>query len=296
MHGHRSTSTPAETLLVNRAGSLDDVIRAVGARFEAAHPGVLVRGDHGGSVDMALRATDPPTTPDVVATADYAIIPRLLIPRYATWYAGFAGNAIVLAYTDRSRHAAELTERNWVDLLLRPGVRGGYSDPGRDPGGYWAVLVMRLAEVYYRRPGLAARLEQMSPVVNAAAKQNLLDLLKNGEIDYLLLYRSTARSQGLRILELPAEINLGDPARAAAYGTVSLEVPREPGASDSVLIHGRPVIYGVTIPAAARHPELAKAFVRDLIGQTGQSILRGQGFTQLDRVITGGQVPLGVTE
>ena len=290
----QSARPPADTLLVDRAGSLDDVMRAMGAQFEASHPGVVVRGEHGGSVDMARRATDPKTTPDVLGTADFAIIPRVLMPRYATWYAAFARNAIVLAYTDRSKYASEVDSSNWVEVLLRPGVHGGHSDPARDPGGYRAVLALRLTERYYHRPGLAAKLERVFPVAVAPPNQNLLDLLDVGRIDYVLLYRSTARARGLRTLELPEDINLSDPGRAATYGQASIEVAREPGAKDSILIRGEPILYGVTVPKAAAHRKLAEQFVRDLLGEEGKAVLRENGFLVPDRAITGGELPPGL--
>jgi molybdate/tungstate transport system substrate-binding protein len=281
----------AETLRVDRAGSLDEAIRAMGARFEAAHPGVVVLGERGGSVDLARRATAAATTPDVIALADYAIIPRLLVPVCAAWYAAFARNSMVLAYTDRSAHASEIDAGNWVDILLRPGVRSGHSDPARDPGGYRAVLVLRLAERHYRRPGLGAALERAAPVVVSPPGQTLYDRLEDGTLDYVLTYRSSALARGLRTIELPAEINLSDPARAASYAEVSLQLPREPGATDSIVIRGEPILYGVTVPNRAAHRELAEQFVRDMLSGAGQSLLREHGFLVPDDPITAGEVP-----
>ena len=53
--------------------------------------------------------------------ADYAIIPKLLIPTHADWYATFATNALVLAFRNESTGALEIADYNWYRILLRPG-------------------------------------------------------------------------------------------------------------------------------------------------------------------------------
>ena len=60
---------------------------------------------------------------DVLGVADYGVIAKLLIPKYAGWYATFARNAMVLIYTDHSAGAKEINGQNWWQVLLRPDVR-----------------------------------------------------------------------------------------------------------------------------------------------------------------------------
>src|SRR6185436_3171486 len=55
---------------------------------------------------------------------------------------------------------------------------------------------------------------------------DLVALLQAGELDYIVDYESLARANHLRYIRLPAEIDLGDPARAAQYARVSVRVPR----------------------------------------------------------------------
>ena len=40
---------------------------------------------------------------------------------------------------------------------------------------------------------------------------------------------------------------------------------------------GAPIVYGVTVPKIAEHPDLGVAFVEMLIGATGQEILERDG-------------------
>ena len=61
----------------------------------------------------------------------------------------FAGNEIVLAYTEKSKYADEIDEENWYEVLRRPGVKFGFTNPNDDPCGYRNQVVLQLAEIYY---------------------------------------------------------------------------------------------------------------------------------------------------
>jgi molybdate/tungstate transport system substrate-binding protein len=283
----------SDSLVIYHAGSLTAALAEVAAKFELDHPGVKVRRESGGSVQMARRAMDPADVPDVVALADYAIIPRLLVPAHASWYAAFARNAMALIYTDRSALAQDLTAENWPDILLRPGIRGGHSDPALDPAGYRSRLIFKLAELHYRRPGLADSLDRALPILSAPTGRTILDELRSGELDYLFAYRSTA-SPGLRVLRLPPEIDLSVPDLAPVYARASIRVAQVPGSSDSLTIVGEPILYGVTVPSQARHRELGEQFVVDLLSSAGGAALSHAGLLPLERPILHGQVPARV--
>jgi hypothetical protein len=49
-------------------------------------------------------------------------------------------------------------------------------------------------------------------------------LLAAGELDYIYDYQSVAESNGFRFIPLPAEIDLSDPNRAAAYRAASATI------------------------------------------------------------------------
>lgn len=268
----------ADTLVVYHAGSLADPMRELADTFERMHPGVRVRRETGGSVDLATRALDPGKAPDVLALADYAIIPRLLMPVHTGWYAVFAGNAMVIASSALSAGAGQLTGDNWPDALLRPGVHAGHSDPLLDPGGYRAVLVFQLAEEFYHRPGLGDSLARAVATVVPPAGKTLYDLLEAGSLDYVITYRSSAHSRGFRVVELPAGVNLSDPGLASVYDRAVIRLPMRPGVADSTSLHGEPIQYGITILNEARHAELAVEFVSLLLSATGRGALERGGF------------------
>src|SRR5262252_4045164 len=149
--GGTSASDEDRRIVVYNAGSLALPLRTALDSF-AAREHVIVEQENAGSLETARKLTELGKIPDVVAVADYEVIPLLLIPSHATWYAKFAHNRMVLAYEDRSRGAAEINASNWWQVITRPGVQVGRADPSLDPNGYRTLLVWQLAERFYKQP------------------------------------------------------------------------------------------------------------------------------------------------
>ncbi len=283
-------------LVVYNAGSLARPFHELLAAFQAMNPRVEPAQENSGSLEAARKLTELGKIPDVLGVADYNVIDDLLLPRYATWYASFARNAMVLAFTDRSVDAAVIDSVNWWQVLQKKNVRVGHSDPALDPNGYRSLIVLQLAERYYRQPGLARRLDAaMPPRYQRPKESDLTALLQAGELDYAWSYRSLAETNGLRFLSLPAAIDLSDPSLAGAYEAAAVRIP---GASrrgaDSLTLRGEPIVYALTIPLAAPHPALAAAFVRFTFSPEGQAILRKNGFVLLPAPIVVGTAPPGL--
>lgn len=281
-------------LTVFNAGSLAYPVRELLSAFAREHPGVAPRQESSGSLEAARKLTELGKIPDVLAVADYNVITKLLVPRFATWHVTFASNAMVLAYSDRSTGAGEITGQNWWRILLRPGVRWGSSDPALDPNGYRARMVMQLAERHYGEPGLGRRLgDALDPRFVRPNEAQLLGLVQAGELDYAWSYRSLAITAGLRWVELPPEIDLSDGSRAPAYAEATVRLPgarRE--SADSVEFRGEPIVYALTIPLGAPHPEPALAFTRFVLSPAGRDILAKAGFRVLERpMVTGSGAP-----
>ena len=276
-------------LIVFNAGSLAYPFRELLAAFVREHPSVQPGQESSGSLEAARKLTELGKIPDVLGVADYAVISKLLMPRHTTWYATFASNAMVLAYTDRSAAAQEINGESWWRILLRPEIRWGRSDPALDPNGYRTLLVFQLAERHYREPGLARRLEAAGLEKYVRPNEaHLVGLLQAGELDYAWSYRSLAATAGLRWVALPPEVDLSDPARGGSYAEASVRLPGSQLASpDSVEFRGEPILYALTIPRNAPHPALARAFVDFVLSPAGSDILRRAGFTVLEPNVVG---------
>ena len=283
-------ASPTGPLVVFNAGSLAKPINDLLRAFKAHQPGVTPAQENSGSLEAARKLTELGKIPDVLAVADYDVIPKLLIPEFASWYALFARTSMVLVYTDQSAGAAEITDKNWWQILQRPEIRWGHSDPALDPAGYRTLMVMQLAERYYKQPGLAARLSAAIPSRYIRPKSaDLIALVQVGELDYAWEYEAVAKRHGLRYVALPPEINLGDTRLSQTYAHASVRLPgASRRGSDSVEFRGAPIAYGLTIPKAAAHPETARAFVRFVFSPEGQAILKGDGFMLLEKPVLGG--------
>ena len=156
------------TLTIFAAGTLAVPFKQVSAIFEQKYPNVAVQAQFGGSVKMAKQITELHQESDLLAVADYSVIPKYLFanPAYAAWYVGIARNAITFVYTDKSKYANEINADNWYKVLARKGVEIGRSDPDTDPSGYQTVQTLNLAEKYYNEPGLEQNVLAKAPLAN----------------------------------------------------------------------------------------------------------------------------------
>ena len=293
--GSREKAVP---LVVFNAGSLAAPFRDMLTTFKASRPEAIPAQENSGSLEAARKLTELDKVPDVLAVADYTVIDRLVRPAHASWQVMFARNAMVLAYTDRSTGAGEVNGKNWWQVMLRPGVRVGRSDPALDPAGYRALMVLQLAEAHYAQPGLAAKLLRAMPARHVRPKEaDLTALLQAGELDYAWTYRSIARTTGLRFVDLPAEIDLGDPARASEYAVAKVMVPGAKRLDGDMLeLTGEPIVYALTIPNAAPHPALARAFVRFVLSDSGRAIIERNGLVPIEPPLFTGDLPRELRE
>lgn len=150
-----STSTsPRVPLVVFAAGSLIVPFDALEAAFEAQHPGIDVRPEYHGSIQVIRHATELHEPIDVVATADASLIPMLMTGAvdpdtgraYADWYIRFASNRLAVAYQKDSKYADEITRENWADVLALPDVKVGLADPRFDAAGYRGLMAFVLEQ------------------------------------------------------------------------------------------------------------------------------------------------------
>jgi molybdate/tungstate transport system substrate-binding protein len=288
--GFKSPATP-NVLLVMNAASITKPVRAVLDSF-AARTGTKYALEPGASLEIARRLTELHRIPDVVLLADPDVFPKLLMPAYAHWYALFARNRIVLAYTEKSRGAARINADNWRSVITEPGVEVGRADPNTDPSGYRTLLSMQLAETHYHESGLYARLLAAAPARNVRPREaDQVALLQTRELDYIWTYQNLAENDGLKFVKLPDDVDLGDPADSAAYSHATTRVVgKQPG--DTLTMRGAAILFALTIPVQAENHALAEKFVAFLLSPDGRRVLRSQHLDALDRAIpVGSDVP-----
>ena len=265
-------------VIIFNAGSLTIPFAKMEKVFEARYPKVDVLREAAGSRKCARKITDLKKPCDIMASADFTVIDQLLIPHYADWNIRFATNRLVLCYTSTSRYAKEVNAQNWYEILLRKGVVWGHSDPNIDPCGYRSLMVLQLAEKYYKIPNLYKSFIANRPKENVRPKSvELVSLLQTGNMDYAWEYRSVAVQHELKFVELPDQINLGNYQHDSFYSQAVVEVTgRKPGTY--MKKKGKSCTYGITLLKDAPNKEGAIAFLEYMLDpQGGLKILKEMG-------------------
>jgi len=265
-----------DTLVVVHAGSLSVPFAELEAEFEKANPGVDVLREAAGSRKCARMISELGKEVDIFGSADYSVIENLLFDEYATWNISFVTNEMAIMYSDKSLYRDEINGENWMDILLRPDVSVGRSNPNADPCGYRALLTWQLAERHYNRPGLYDKLVNKKKTFIRDKETDLIALVEAGELDYLFIYRSVAQQHHSPHVILDDEINLKSPAQADFYSLAKVDISgKNPG--EKITQTGAPMIYGITIPRNAPHPKLAEKFLLYLFSEEGVSIMEKNG-------------------
>jgi len=303
---------PSKTVLkVFHAGSLAVPFKEIEETFEGQHPNVDVQREPMGSVKAVRQITDVGKQADVLAVADYSLIPDMMYTEYADWYVRFARNEMVLAYDqEKSSYADEINSTNWYNIIRREGVTFGFSNPNLDPCGYRAVMITQLAELYYNDSEIFDDLilsntaitvseenetylirtpEDLAPntgkVIIRSKSVDLVTLIEEGGLDYAFEYRSVAVQHNLKFVNLPEKINLGKVEYADFYGKVRLEK------ADGKTCTGKPVVYGITVPKNAPNPSLGLEFIKLVLNETGRETFQNCGQPPIVPAVGSGNLP-----
>lgn len=266
---HLARAEPSGKLVIFHAGSLAVPFGVMEKAFEAKYPKVDVLRESGGSTKMARLISEVGKPADIMASADYVVIDKNLIPKFASWNVRFASNQLVLCYTGSSKFANEVNADNWFEILQRKGVVWGHSDPNLDPCGYRSLMVLQLAEKFYTSPGLNDKLLANRPEKNVRPKSvELISLLQSGNMDYAWEYLSVAVQHKLKFVTLDDSINLGSYKMTPVYKQARVTVSgKEPGTTIDRI--GKSITYGVTMLDNAENAEAAEAFLSYLFDPEG---------------------------
>ncbi len=304
-----SPSSSAKTkLVVFEADSLMIPFAQIEKEFEKQNPDIDVEIQAHGSIQVIRQVTELGQDVDVVAVADYSLIPMLMYATampdgrpYADWYIKPATNTMVLAFTQQSKYASELNASNWYEIISRPDVRLGLADPRMDAVGYRTLMLDILAESYYQQDNIMRDMigdcfsmpitasaqngittvtvpEILEPSTNhmylRGANMQLLALLESNDVDYTFDYKSVVIQHNLKYLELPPEINLGESALADSYGKVVVKLDFRRFKTVEPVFEGLPIGYGLTIANNSKHKQEAIRFLQFVLGQDGQRIFK----------------------
>ena len=302
-------SAEKTSLVVFAAGSLIIPFADLEQAFEARYPNIDVQAEYHGSIQVMRHVTEIHEEIDVAATADAALIPMLMytskVPEtgqpYADWYIKFASNHLVLAYTPESKYADEINADNWAEILARPDVKMGLSDPRFDASGYRTLMAFSLTEntlgrydlfgpvfdgqftfpvTIFRDDDLTTitvpevlETKKDAHIVMRGGSIMLIALLESGDIDYAFEYESVVRQHGLKLVSLPETVDMSNPALEADYQTVQVDLDFQRFVTIKPQFRSERIGYGITIPANAPHPDQAAQFIAFLLSPEGRAIM-----------------------
>jgi len=292
-------------LRVINAGSLMVPFSEMEKAFEAEHPDVDVLIEGHGSIQVIRHVTELYAEADVIAVADYSLLPMMMYQTpmpdtempYADWLIKFATNRLGITYTPSSKYADEVNSENWYQVLSRPDVKVGISDARFDSCGYRALMTCKLAELYYDNDQIfEGVIGEFSPEITFEERDGhysiiipeifrpekvsvrgssvaLLSTIESGDIDYAFMYESVSRQYGLEFIELPVEIDLSSNECEDFYEQVECRLAFQRFASVVPVFNGEPIVYAMTVPENAPHPDLAAEFIQFVIGPRGNEAL-----------------------
>jgi molybdate/tungstate transport system substrate-binding protein len=255
-----ASAKPSGDVDVFSAGSLDTLMtKTVGPAFHAATGYTLVDTSHGsGTLEADIK--NKTAVADVFISASPADDTGLMGSsngNWVSWYGSFAASPEVLGYYPKSKFAKDLQTMPWYKVITMPGFRLGRTDPSQDPGGVLAAEALNETAAAQNIPALKTLATEQSDVYSEDPEE--ADI-QTGQLDAAFMYEADANSQGSPFVKLTGTNLAGD--------------------------------YTITLVNNAPHEAAAEAFIKFLLGPTGQSEMKADNFEIVSPAkLTGSGVP-----
>jgi molybdate/tungstate transport system substrate-binding protein len=254
------TPKPSGDVFVFSAGSLDTLMtKSVGPAFHAATGYTLVDTSHG-SGTLASDIKNKVAVADVFVSAsptDDTTLMGSANGNWVSWYAAFATSPEVLGYYPKSKFAKDLQTMPWYKVITLPGFRLGRTNPSQDPGGVLAVKALEETATAQHLPALNKLATETSD--EYAEDPEEADI-QTGQLDAAFMYEADANSQGSPFVKLTGTDLAGN--------------------------------YTITLVNNAPHLAAAEAFIKFLLGPTGQAEMKADNFNIVSpATVTGSGVP-----
>jgi molybdate/tungstate transport system substrate-binding protein len=242
------------------AGSLDTLMtKSVGPAFHAATGYTLVDTSGGSSADAA-EIKNKVYVADVFVSASPAVDATLEGKSngdWISWFASFASSPEVLGYYPKSKFASDLKTMPWYKVITLPGFRLGRTNPTQDPGGVLAAKALEETATAQHLPALKTLATETSDEYSEDAEESGI---QTGQLDASFMYEADAISQDSPFVKLTGVNLAGD--------------------------------YTITLVKGAPHTAAAEAFIKFLLGPTGQAEMKADHFGIVSPAkVTGSGVP-----
>jgi molybdate/tungstate transport system substrate-binding protein len=255
-----TSAKPSGDVDVFSAGSLDTLMtKSVGPAFHAATGYTLVDTSHGsGTLEADIKTKV--AVADVFVSASPTDVAGLMGASngsWVSWYAAFAASPEVLGYYPKSKFAKDLQTMPWYKVITLPGFRLGRTDPSQDPGGVLAAEALNETAAAQHLPALKTLATEQSDVYSEDPEE--ADI-QTGQLDAAFMYEADANSQASPFVPLTG-----------------------------VSLAGQ---YTIALISHAPHLAAAEAFIKFLLGPTGQAEMKADKFEIVSPAkVTGTGVP-----
>ena len=252
---YNSVGTDDRGVYLLIAGSLLRSVE-IGMRKEIAHN---IRVESHGSVTIARLILEGLKNPDIISLSDPILFDKMLGSK---WYVEFASNEIVIAYNDSTKNGrliSEYSENNWYENILKNDIRVGITDAEMDPLGYRTLFMLYLASVYYGEDDIEEGILAKSLMFPETELMSYFDI---GAVDAVFVYKNMAVSRGYKYIELPPEINLGEPSKIKNwYSTAEYRF------KNGDIVYGDCIKYGSTISENGSDSVVLEVFKQHIMGE-----------------------------
>lgn len=290
-----SKPSPQGLLVISIADAYKGEGDSLGKAFQSL-TGVQYTVASSGSFALARQiASGSLSTTVFIPVADSAAFPKFMGNYSPGWVIGLATDQMVIAYSNqtlRNPTAAKIIQlfneslkTNSSQLyfyafgnLTSGQVKVGISNPLLDPAGYRGWLVLQMAGYLYAKNEsyFVDRMLNNGGNVTAAHAADLIPGLQTGQIQFLFIYKSAAVAQGLKYIQLPPQLNLGDPKYSSFYSQFQYK-------AGNTVLKGGLIVLWITIPKNSNNPNLAVSFVNFTLNHL--DILASYGLTPLQKPI-----------
>ena len=284
----------SQTLTVLAAGTLGVPFGSVASYVANTTPystAPVASQEYEGSLSVMAAVAQLHQAEDVVAAADYHLIPQQLESTWASWEVVFATSPEVLVYDPTVASLAGMNTTNWPVKILASGAPLGIANASTDPNGYNEIFVLELEGLLQNGSLSALYSHYFNGAVGAAATPNpsttklesetaVASLISTHAISLFITYRSYAVSHGLSFVDFAPSVGLGatDATDMAYYAQASTTISPTTGTQ---VVHGSPVLFSVTVPTNAPNATLGDLFVHVLLSPAGDAILAADGLTPI---------------
>ena len=245
-----ASAKPSGDVDVLSAGSLDTLMtKSVGPAFHKATGYTLV-DTSGGSSTLAADIKNKVYAADIFVSASPAVTQTLEGAKngsWVSWYADFADSPEVLGYDPKSKFAHDLQTKPWYDVITMPGFLLGRTNPSQDPGGVLAYKALTETAKAKHLPALKKLATETSDEYPEDVEEAGI---QNGQLDASFMYEADAISQASPFVHLT--------------GLKSLST-----------LDGE---YTISLLKGSAHTAAAAAFVKFLLGSTGQAEMKHDKF------------------